>query len=223
MKMENKTSRVDLVIVGGGPAGMAAAISAREQGIADILILERNDHLGGILRQCIHNGFGLHKFNEELTGPEYAARYSKRVRELGIPKNGKPRSFIVAPAVMERLREVDLRQKEQRLCAGPAWSNPLDLVFTNEVGQEIPHATIEHRFARVLESAGIQNHRFHDLRHTFTVESIRAGVDVKTLSSMLGHSSVSFTLDVYAHATSDMQADAADKLEALILGRSAGV
>ena len=85
MKMENKTSRVDLVIVGGGPAGMAAAISAREQGITDILILERNDHLGGILRQCIHNGFGLHKFNEELTGPEYAARYSKRVRELGIP------------------------------------------------------------------------------------------------------------------------------------------
>ena len=72
MKMENKTSRVDLVIVGGGPAGMAAAISAREQGITDILILERNDHLGGILRQCIHNGFGLHKFNEELTGPEYA-------------------------------------------------------------------------------------------------------------------------------------------------------
>lgn len=144
-------------------------------------------------------------------------------RELGTPKNGKARSFIAAPAVMERLREVDLRQKEQRLCAGPAWSNPLELVFTNEVGQEIPHATIEHRFARVLESAGIQNHRFHDLRHTFTVESIRAGVDVKTLSSMLGHSSVSFTLDVYAHATSDMQADAADKLQALILGRSAGL
>lgn len=145
------------------------------------------------------------------------------VRELGTPKNGKARSFIAAPAVMERLREVNLRQKEQRLRAGPAWSNPLDLVFTNEVGQEIPHATIEHRFARVLESAGIQSHRFHDLRHTFTVESIRAGVDVKTLSSMLGHSSVSFTLDVYAHATSDMQADAADKLQALILGRSAGL
>ena len=83
--------------------------------------------------------------------------------------------------------------------------------------------TIEHRFARVLESAGIQDHRFHDLRHTFTVESIRAGVDVKTLSSMLGHSSVSFTLDVYVHTTSDMHADAADKLQALILGRSAGL
>ena len=75
----------ELVIIGGGPAGMSAAIAAYEQGIRDILILERDDNLGGILRQCIHNGFGLHKFGEELTGPEYAWRYEKRVRELGIP------------------------------------------------------------------------------------------------------------------------------------------
>ncbi len=74
----------ELVIIGGGPAGMSAAIAAYEQGIRDILILERDDSLGGILRQCIHNGFGLHKFGEELTGPEYAWRYEKRVRELGI-------------------------------------------------------------------------------------------------------------------------------------------
>ena len=75
----------DLVIIGGGPAGMSAAISAYESGVKDIVILERDDSLGGILRQCIHNGFGLHKFKEELTGPEYAHRYAKRVRELGIP------------------------------------------------------------------------------------------------------------------------------------------
>lgn len=74
----------DLVIVGGGPAGMSAAISAYENGIRDIIILERDDDLGGILRQCIHNGFGLHKFKEELTGPEYAHRYAKKIRELGI-------------------------------------------------------------------------------------------------------------------------------------------
>ena len=74
----------ELVIIGGGPAGMSAAISAYENGIKDILILERDDSLGGILRQCIHNGFGLHKFKEELTGPEYAHRYAKRVKELGI-------------------------------------------------------------------------------------------------------------------------------------------
>ena len=75
----------DLVIIGGGPAGMAAAIAAYEAGIKDILILEREDSLGGILKQCIHNGFGLHKFKEELTGPEYAYRYEKRVKELNIP------------------------------------------------------------------------------------------------------------------------------------------
>lgn len=76
---------VDLVIVGGGPAGMAAAVSAHESGIRDILILERDEALGGILRQCIHNGFGLHRFGEELTGPEYAYRYERQVRELEIP------------------------------------------------------------------------------------------------------------------------------------------
>ena len=74
----------DLVIIGGGPAGMAAAVAAYEAGVRDILILERDNALGGILRQCIHNGFGLHRFGEELTGPEYAYRYEKMVHELEI-------------------------------------------------------------------------------------------------------------------------------------------
>ena len=77
--------KVDLVIVGGGPAGMAAAVAAYDDGIRDILILERDTALGGILRQCIHNGFGLHRFGEELTGPEYAYRYETMVREREIP------------------------------------------------------------------------------------------------------------------------------------------
>ena len=75
----------DLVIIGGGPAGMSAAVAAYESGIRDILILERDEKLGGILQQCIHNGFGLHRFGEELTGPEYAWRYEQKVKELGIP------------------------------------------------------------------------------------------------------------------------------------------
>ena len=77
--------KMELVIVGGGPAGMAAAVAAYESGIRDLVILEREDSLGGILKQCIHNGFGLHRFGEELTGPEYAYRYEKQVRELNIP------------------------------------------------------------------------------------------------------------------------------------------
>ena len=74
----------ELVIVGGGPAGMAAAVAAYDAGIRDILILERDRSLGGILNQCIHNGFGLHRFKEELTGPEYAYRYEVQVRKRGI-------------------------------------------------------------------------------------------------------------------------------------------
>ena len=76
---------ISLVIIGGGPAGMSAAVAAKQNGIDDLCILERDEMLGGILNQCIHNGFGLHKFNEELTGPEYAARYEQQVMDLKIP------------------------------------------------------------------------------------------------------------------------------------------
>lgn len=75
----------DVVIIGGGPAGLAAAVSAKENGIEDILILERDKELGGILNQCIHNGFGLHTFKEELTGPEYAARFIEQAKALQVP------------------------------------------------------------------------------------------------------------------------------------------
>ncbi|MBQ2738218.1 MAG: FAD-dependent oxidoreductase [Clostridia bacterium] len=81
---EIKSFKYDLVIVGGGPAGMACAVSAYEAGLRSILIIERDVALGGILRQCIHNGFGLHTFGEELTGPEYAYRYERKVKEYGI-------------------------------------------------------------------------------------------------------------------------------------------
>ena len=75
----------ELVIIGGGPAGLAAAVAAHKAGITDILILERDNELGGILNQCIHNGFGLHTFKEELTGPEYADRFIQQAKELNIP------------------------------------------------------------------------------------------------------------------------------------------
>ena len=75
----------DLIIIGGGPAGLAAAVSAFDSGVKNILILERDQELGGILNQCIHNGFGLHTFKEELTGPEYADRFIRQVKERNIP------------------------------------------------------------------------------------------------------------------------------------------
>lgn len=74
----------ELVVIGGGPAGMAAAVAAYEEGVEDILVIERDHELGGILQQCIHNGFGLHQFKEELTGPEYAERFIDKLKEKGI-------------------------------------------------------------------------------------------------------------------------------------------
>lgn len=88
----------DIVIVGGGPAGMAAAVAAYDSGVKDVVILDREENLGGILRQCIHNGFGLHKLGRELTGPEYANVYSERVakREFRSITKRRLRLFLLS-------------------------------------------------------------------------------------------------------------------------------
>ena len=96
--------RIEAVIVGGGPAGMAAALSARQNGLENILILEREEELGGILNQCIHTGFGLHTFGEELTGPEYAARYVEKIEKEKIP-------FYTGTTVLEIQSEEQSRLK----------------------------------------------------------------------------------------------------------------
>ena len=90
-------SKRSVVIIGGGPAGLAAAQSVKENGVDDVLILERDKELGGILNQCIHNGFGLHTFKEELTGPEYAGRFIEKVKELGIEYKLNTMVLDIAP------------------------------------------------------------------------------------------------------------------------------
>ncbi len=97
----------DIVIVGGGPAGMAAAVSAYDAGCKNVVILDREPQLGGILMQCIHNGFGLHKLGRELTGPEYAAVYAQKVLERGIPVFPETTVTSVSP---ERIVTAQSRQ-----------------------------------------------------------------------------------------------------------------
>ena len=103
----------DLVIIGGGPAGLAAAIAAREAGVEDLLILERDSRLGGILNQCIHNGFGLHTFQEELTGPEYAGRYIDRMKALDI--SCKLNTMVVDLSAESGLKKVTVMNREEGL------------------------------------------------------------------------------------------------------------
>lgn len=102
--------KTEIAIIGGGPAGLAAAVAAREAGVKDILIIERDNELGGILNQCIHNGFGLHTFKEELTGPEYAGRYIEKVKEMEIP-------YLLHTIVVDVSRDkvVTVMNKEQGL------------------------------------------------------------------------------------------------------------
>ena len=110
--------RKDLVIIGGGPAGLAAAIAAKEAGVEDLLILERDSRLGGILNQCIHNGFGLHTFKEELTGPEYAGRYILRAEELKIPY--KLNTMVVDLTMSpNRMNAVEESQEQQNAYTTP--------------------------------------------------------------------------------------------------------
>lgn len=139
-------------------------------------------------------------------------------RALGTTKNGKPRTFKAAPAVMETLAKVRKEQLAHKVKAGQTWNNPLDLVFTDESGASIPHATVEHRLSRIMQGMGL-NRRFHDLRHTFATECLRIGVPAKTVSEYLGHSSVAFTLDQYTHVTGIMMDDASNRIQAVISER----
>lgn len=131
------------------------------------------------------------------------------------PKNNKSRTITPAPYVMKLLQAQKVQQARQRLMAGPAWEDS-GLVFTNEFGRYVSYRAIFDSFKRIVKRIGLPDARIHDLRHTYAVNCIRAGDDIKTVQSNLGHATAAFTLDVYGHFTDDMRSVSAQRMEGFI-------
>lgn len=129
------------------------------------------------------------------------------------PKSGKPRTITPALAVMTALRKQRARQSEMQLRAGQLWDNPHGLVFTGDVGGPMSHSGTDKRFRALCAAAGLEGVRFHDCRHTYAVNAIRAGDDIKTVQSNMGHATAAFTLDKYGHFTERMKQDSAVRME----------
>ena len=140
-------------------------------------------------------------------------------RRMVSTKSRKIRSIIIPQTAIDVLTEQKKAQAQQQLQAGSQWENDLNLVFTGDYGSSVPHASVEHDFKRIVRGMQLPDRRFHDLRHTFATEAIRAGVDVETVSKALGHFSVGFTLDVYGHVTQEMKVEAARRIQQAIDSR----
>ena len=130
-------------------------------------------------------------------------------------KTDKGRKLKPAPFVMDILKEVRKKQLEDKLRAGELWNDGgfSGLVFTNHFGQHFGRTTLTRNVSKIGEAIGVPGFRFHDLRHTYAVASIRAGDDIKTISSNLGHATIAVTMDIYAHYTTDMMTASADRME----------
>ena len=132
------------------------------------------------------------------------------------PKNGKGRVLTVPQSVLALFRAQQDKQKEMAAHAGTAWDNVHNLVFTNAAGSFLSHRTVYDCFKRIGNAIGMETMRFHDLRHSYAVASIKNGDDIKTVQENLGHATAAFTLDVYAHATNQMKKASADRMEQYI-------
>ena len=131
------------------------------------------------------------------------------------PKNNKSRCLTLAPSVIQLFRLQKLEQNSMRMEAGDAWEEH-GLIFTNQTGGYLSYRTVYDCFKRIVRNIGAPATRFHDLRHTFAVASIKSGDDIKTVQENLGHATAAFTLDVYGHVTKQMKQDSAARMEQFI-------
>ena len=137
---------------------------------------------------------------------------------FGTLKNGKTRVIAPAPFVMEVLKKHKADQEAQKREMGDLWNEGKfpGLVFNHPDGSHYSQPTIWKEFQNILAAAGLEHHRVHDLRHTFAVNSLRAGDDIKTLQENMGHYSAAFTLDRYGHVTDTMRRESANRMQAFI-------
>ena len=171
----------------------------------------REGELLGLMWDCVNFEKGTILIDKQLRkGQQKGGTYY-----FSPPKNNKSRTLTPAPYVMKLLRAQKIRQAEQKLMAGPAWEDT-GLVFTNEFGRYVSYRAIYDSFKRVVRQIGIPSARIHDLRHTYAVNCIRAGDDIKTVQSNLGHATAAFTLDVYGHFTEDMRMASSQRMEGFI-------
>lgn len=193
---------------------VAELLNAAKGGDIEYLIIAalftgcRLSELLGLTWDAVNFKQGTITINKQLARPEH-----RGATPFISPKNGKPRTISPATSVMATLKRQQRRQIEQQLKAGPLWDNMYHVVFSTEIGEPLDQWKAEKEFSAVLEAAGLTGIRFHDLRHSYAVNAIRAGDDIKTIQGNLGHASAAFTLDRYGHFTERMKQDSATRME----------
>lgn len=141
--------------------------------------------------------------------------YYRILYQIVPTKNSKGRTISIAPSVAATLRRVKLKQMENRLRYGECWEDS-GFVFTDDLGHHLSASTVYNSFKKVMQKIGSPETRFHDLRHSYAVASIKSGDDIKTVQENLGHATAAFTLDVYGHVTEQMKKDSAARMERFI-------
>ena len=172
----------------------------------------RMSELLGLTWDCVDYNSGTIIVNKQL-----ALLAQRKAGEVfTTPKSHKPRTVAAAPSVLAALKAQRRRQMETQLRAGSLWSNAHNLIFTNATGGLIPQRELGRSFRAVANAAGLENMRFHDCRHTYAVNALRAGDDIKNVQGNLGHATAAFMLDRYGHFTEQMQKASVARMEGFI-------
>ncbi|MBQ9298881.1 MAG: site-specific integrase [Clostridia bacterium] len=178
----------------------------------DLFTGVRESELIGLTWDCIDfDEVTIHLYRQYVRPRKTGKKY--RFTKL---KTKKARTFTPSKSVMDLLLRIRRRQAQHKLLAGTSWNNPEGFVFTNELGRPLTIYVVYDQFKKIAAQIGIPELRFHDLRHTYATLALQTGVDPKTVSKNLGHYSVAFTLDKYAHVSNTMMKNSADRMEAYI-------